>query len=91
MAMQKPAELIEGSKIAENRNGIAGAWKELETSSIYIHNESTQQTECWYAIQKDGKLVSDHMTIDLKDTWVGRGMLAFYRSDQKQTFYRHAR
>jgi signal transduction histidine kinase len=57
----------------------------LETSSIYIHNESTQQTECWYAIQKDGKLVSDHMTIDLKGTWVGREMLEFYRSDKKQT------
>jgi signal transduction histidine kinase len=84
MAMQKPAELVEVAKLLRTEMGLLGV-EELETSSIYIHNESTQQTECWYAIQKDGKLVSDHMTIDLRETFVGREMLTFYRSGQKQT------
>jgi signal transduction histidine kinase len=84
MAMQKPAELVEVAKLLREEMGLLGV-EELETSSIYIHNETTQQTECWYAIQKDGKLVSDHMTIELKDTWVGREMLKFYQSGQKET------
>jgi hypothetical protein len=84
MAMQKPAELVDVAKLLRTEMGLLGV-EELETSSIYIHNETTQQTECWYAIQKDGKLVSDHMTINLEDTWVGRKMLTFYRSGQKQT------
>jgi signal transduction histidine kinase len=58
--------------------------EELETSSIYIHDETTQKTECWYAIQQEKKLVADHMTIDLSDTVVGRQMLQFYHSDKKE-------
>ena len=84
MAMQKPVELIEVAELLRKEMGLLGV-EELETSSIYIHNETTGQTECWYAIQKDGNLVSDHMTIQLHDTWVGKEMLTFYRSDKKQT------
>src|SRR5215213_3420919 len=84
MAMQKPNELVEVAQLLRKEMGLLGV-EELETSSIYIHNETTQQTECWYAIQKDGKLVSDHMTIELYDTSVGREMSAFYGSDKKQT------
>ncbi|AXE21707.1 hypothetical protein DR864_23470 [Runella rosea] len=68
--------------------GLLGV-EELETSSIYIHNEGAGETECWYAI-KDIRgnginLVSDHMKIHLKDTWVGSKMLAFQHSKKKQT------
>ena len=84
MAMQKPDELIEVAQLLRTEMGLLGV-EELETSSIYIHNEATQQTECWYAIQKEGKLVSDHMTIELKDTWVGKQMTAFYISGKERT------
>ncbi|MBI1780825.1 MAG: nuclear transport factor 2 family protein [Sphingobacteriales bacterium] len=84
MAMQKPAELVEVAQLLRSEMGLLGV-EELETSSIYIHNEPTQQTECWYAIQKENKLVSDHMIIHLQDTWVGREMLAFYNSGEKKT------
>ncbi|MGG9962196.1 sensor histidine kinase [Ferruginibacter sp. SUN106] len=87
MAMQKPHELVEVAELLRREMGLLGV-EELETSSIYIHHEDTQKTECWYAIKDvadtDKKLVSDHMNIDLNDTWVGRQMLEFYRSDKKQ-------
>ena len=88
MAMQKPAELVEVAQLLRSEMGLLGV-EELETSSIYIHDESSGTTECWYAIQdireQDKKLVTDYMTINLHDTWVGREMLKFYTSGQKQT------
>ena len=86
MAMQKPGELVEVAELLRREMGLLGV-EELETSSIYIHNEASGKTECWFAM-KDGqhekKLVADHMTIDLAETGVGRQMLEFYRSDEKQ-------
>ena len=88
MAMQKPGELMEVAQLLRKEMGLLGV-EELETSSIYIHDEATGTTECWYAIQdirdEARKLVTDHMTINLNDTWVGREMLRFYRSAEKQT------
>jgi hypothetical protein len=85
MAMQKPNELIEVAQLLRKEMGLLGV-EELETSSIYIHHEDSGTTECWYAIQdqREKKLVSDHMTIVLSDTAVGREMLEFYHSDKKQ-------
>jgi signal transduction histidine kinase len=83
LAMQKADELIEVAQVLRNEMGLLGV-EELETSSIYIHNEETGKTECWYAIKDEKKLVADHMMMNLDDTWVGREMLAFYRSDKKQ-------
>jgi signal transduction histidine kinase/ketosteroid isomerase-like protein len=83
LAMQKADELTEVAQVLRKEMGLLGV-EELETSSIYIHNETTGKTECWYAIKDDKKLVADHMTIDLNDTWVGRQMYEFYRSDKKQ-------
>ncbi|MDQ6755708.1 MAG: hypothetical protein M3004_02120, partial [Bacteroidota bacterium] len=87
LAMQKPEELIEVAQVLRKEMSALGV-EELETSSIYIHNEVEGTTECWYAIKDiradDKKLVSDHMTINLNDTWVGRKMLRFYNSDKKQ-------
>jgi len=88
MAMQKPGELVEVAQLLRREMGLLGV-EELETSSIYINDEVLGTTECWYAIQdireQNRKLVTDHMTIHLNDTWVGREMLKFYTSDQKQT------
>src|SRR5574338_112191 len=83
LAMQKADELIEVAQVLRNEMGLLGV-EELETSSIYIHNEETGKTECWYAIKDEKKLVADHMMMNLDETWVGREMLAFYRSDKKQ-------
>ena len=84
MAMQKPSELTDVAQILRTEMRSLGV-EELETSSIYIRHEDSGNTDCWYAIQKDNKLVSDYMTINLNDTWVGREMLSFYRSDRKKT------
>ncbi|MFI5188051.1 MAG: sensor histidine kinase [Chitinophagales bacterium] len=88
MAMQKPGELVEVAQLLRKEMGLLGV-EELETSSIYIHDEISGTTECWYAIQdiREGnkQLVADYMTIRLPDTWVGREMLKFYNSDEKQT------
>ncbi|HLO38601.1 MAG TPA: ATP-binding protein [Lacibacter sp.] len=87
MAMQKPHELVEVAELLRKEMGLLGV-EELETSSIYIHHEDTKKTECWYAIKDvqhpDKELVSDYMNIDLSETQVGKQMLAFYDSDQKQ-------
>ncbi len=87
MAMQKPQELVEVAELLRKEMGLLGV-EELETSSIYIHHEDTKKTECWYAIKDvqhpDKELVSDYMNIDLNETQVGKRMLAFYNSDQKQ-------
>jgi len=89
MAMQKPGELVEVAQLLRKEMGLLGV-EELETSSIYIHSEVSGTTECWYAIQdireQNKKLVTDHMTIQLNDTWIGREMMKFYNaSRQKQT------
>jgi signal transduction histidine kinase len=45
-------------------------------------------TQCWFTIKNTddpSKAVTDQMTIDLQDTWVGRQMLDFYRSPENQT------
>jgi signal transduction histidine kinase len=62
--------------------------EELETSSIYIHEENSDKAECWYAIKDiripEKKLVADHFILNLNDTWVGRQMFTFYQSSEKQ-------
>lgn len=87
MAMQKPDELVEVAELLRREMGLLGV-EELETSSIYIHHRETGKTECWYAIKDvqhpEKKLVSDHMTIDLDETSVGKQMLAFYQSGKQQ-------
>ncbi|HJS56161.1 MAG TPA: ATP-binding protein, partial [Chitinophagaceae bacterium] len=87
LAMQQPEELIEVAQVLRNEMGSLGV-EELETCSIYINDEATNKTECWYALKdlraEEKKLVSDHFPLNLNDTWVGREMKNFYRSDTKQ-------
>ncbi|MBN2173877.1 MAG: hypothetical protein JW731_07090 [Bacteroidales bacterium] len=87
MAMHKADELVEVTLLLRKEMGLLGI-EELETSSIYIHNENTGKTECWFSIQDrndENKLISDHMILDLNDTWVGRQMHEFYHSDKPAT------
>ncbi|RTL57587.1 MAG: GHKL domain-containing protein [Sphingobacteriales bacterium] len=87
LAMQKPGELIEVAELLRQEMGRLGV-EELETSSIYIVGEK-DTAECWYAIKdvrdKHTKLVSDEMTLQLKETRVGRQMWKFYQSGNTQT------
>ena len=87
LAMQEPEELKEVAQVLRTEMGLLGV-EELETCSIYINDEATNKTECWYALKdlrvEEKKLVSDHFPLNLNDTWVGREMKNFYRSDAKQ-------
>ncbi|MEB2783011.1 nuclear transport factor 2 family protein, partial [Algoriphagus persicinus] len=87
LAMQSPDELIEVAQLLREEMGVLGV-EELETSSIYIHDDNNGSTQCWFTIKNSenpGKSVTDQMTIDLQDTWVGRKMDEFYKSKAKQT------
>ncbi|HYM93601.1 MAG TPA: ATP-binding protein, partial [Chitinophagaceae bacterium] len=88
LAMQQPEELKDVAQVLRNEMGALGV-EELETSSIYIHGDSSENVECWYALQDpkhtEKKMVSDHFLLNLDDTWVGREMENFYHSNEKQT------
>ena len=88
LAMQKPEELQDVAQVLRHEMGLLGV-EELETSSIYIKDDDTSNAECWYALKdvrpSEKSLVSDHFTLDLNDTWVGREMLKFYNSANEQT------
>ena len=87
LAMHNPEELKEVSHVLRTEMGLLGV-QELETSSIYINDDTTEKTECWYAIKdirlKKPKLVNDHFELNLNDTWVGKKMLAFYNSKNER-------
>jgi len=87
LAMQQPEELTEVAQVMRYEMGLLGV-EELETSSIYIHEENSDKAECWYAIKDiripEKKLVAGHFILNLKDTWVGRQMFTFYQSSEKQ-------
>jgi DNA-directed RNA polymerase subunit N (RpoN/RPB10) len=87
LAMQSPDELNEVAQLLREEMGALGV-EELETSSIYIQDESSGLTQCWFTIKNPDnpdKAITDQMTLDLQDTWVGRKMDEFYRSKAKQT------
>jgi len=87
LAMQTPDELVEVAQLLREEMGALGV-EELETSSIYIHDDTGGLTQCWFTIKDSdnpGKSVTDQMTIDLQDTWVGRQMNQFYDSGQDST------
>lgn len=87
LAMQKPGELTDVVQLLREEMGSLGV-EELETSSIYIHDESSGLTECWFTIkntENPKKSVTDQMIIDLQETWVGQQMRDFYLSSDNQT------
>jgi len=87
LAMQLPEELIEVAEVLRYEMGLLGV-EELETCSIYIHDEKINRTECWYALKdirtEEKKLVSDHFPLNLQETWVGKEMEKFYGTNAKQ-------
>lgn len=87
LAMQQPEEIKELAQVLRQEMGQLGV-EELETSSIYINDETDYQAECWYAIKdvrdQEKTLVNDYFSLNLKETSVGRQMLKFYQSEQQQ-------
>jgi signal transduction histidine kinase/ketosteroid isomerase-like protein len=87
LAMQEPEELTDVARVLRQEMGALGV-EELETSTIFIHDDGADTAGCWFAIkdtkQTEKRLVADHITLDLNATWVGREMLAFFDSDQSQ-------
>ena len=87
-AMQQPEELKDVAQFFRNEMSMLGE-DELETCHIYIYDEKTRKSECWFALKnagdKEDKLVSCEFEVDLSDTWVGREMLRFYDSNAKET------
>ncbi|MCU0381819.1 MAG: ATP-binding protein [Chitinophagaceae bacterium] len=87
LAMQAPEELVEVAQLLRQEMGILGI-ESLEGGTIFIHEEKSERAECWFAIRDirlSGKpLVSDHVSLNLNDTWVAREMQAFFNSDQTQ-------
>jgi class 3 adenylate cyclase len=88
LAMQQPEELKDVEVVLRHEMGLL-AVNELETCSIYIHDENTSNAECRYAIRDnrndESKLTADQFALDLSDTWVGNEMMKFYKSDAKHT------
>jgi signal transduction histidine kinase len=88
LAMQDPKELIEVAQVLRHEMGTLGV-EELETCSIYINDVPAEKAECWYALKdarnKKKNMVSDNFALDLNDTWVGRKMLQFYKTNDEQT------
>jgi len=87
LAMQHPNELVEVAQLLREEMGALGV-EELETSSIYIHDDASGLTQCWFTIKDaddPGKSVTDQMIINLQNTWVGRQMNEFYDSGQDST------
>jgi signal transduction histidine kinase len=86
-AMQSPHELMSVAQLLREEMGALGV-EELETSSIYIDEKDSGQTQCWFTIRNTedaSKTVSDQMMIQLDDTWVGQQMKKFYHSQQEST------
>jgi hypothetical protein len=87
-AMQQPEELKNVTQTFRKEMGVLGE-DELETCLIYIYDKKISKSECWFAVKDsqttDNTLLSDEFELDLDDTWVGREMLQFYRSKNKET------
>ena len=85
LAMQEPEELKEVAEVLRHEMGLLGV-EELETSSIYINDEKVQIAECWFAIkdlrEEKKVILTDHCSLDLNDTWVGREMLNFFKTEK---------
>ncbi|MBC2839787.1 ATP-binding protein [Robiginitalea sp. SC105] len=87
LAMQEPEELKEVVQVLRREMGLLGV-EELETSSIFINDGEMQKAECWFAIrdlrEEQKGMVTDSISMDLEDTWVGNEILKFFISCEDQ-------
>jgi signal transduction histidine kinase len=87
LAMQQPEELVEVADVMRHEMGLLGV-EALETSSIYLNKTPIGEAECWYSLkdirEEEKKFVADHFALNYDDTWVGRQMLDFHLSKEKE-------
>jgi len=87
-AMQQPEELKDVTHVFRQEMATLGE-DELETCHVYIYDEKTGKSECWFALKDsrtvENKILSEEFELDLHETWVGREMLQFYHSQKKET------
>ena len=85
-AMQYPEELKDVTAVFRHEMGALGE-EELETSQIFIWDETSGKAECMAALKAplpDNKIVSGEFELDLNDTWLGREILKFYGTTDKE-------
>ena len=63
LAMQQPGELVEVAQLLREEMGALGV-EELETSSIYIVDEESDLTQCWFTIRDSGSRQIRHRSND---------------------------
>ena len=87
LAMHKPDEIRQVIQVLRHEMGFLSV-EELQTCSIYMRDDQEDLMVCWFALkdtaEKEDKLIADHFTLDLKDTWVGREMIRFFKSSNEQ-------
>ena len=87
-AMQQPEELKDVAQVLRHEMGMLEV-EDLETCNIYIYDETTGRSECWYALKNfqnaEDKMLSDEFELDLNSTWFGREMLQFFHADTSET------
>ena len=87
-AMQQPEELKYVAQVLRHEMGMLNV-EDLEACNIYIHDEPTGKSECWYALKDfqnaEHKMLSDEFELDLNSTWFGREMLQFFHADISET------
>jgi signal transduction histidine kinase len=87
LAMQQPEELKDVIQVFRHEMGGVNE-VELETSNIFIYDELTEKSECWFALKDPdtaNRIVTGEFEMDLHDTWIGHEMLQFYHSGDKET------
>jgi len=87
-AMQQPEELKDVAQFFRKEMSMLSE-DELETCHIYIYDEKTGKSECWFASKAsptaESKILSGEFELDLHDTWTGREMLQFFHSGASET------
>jgi len=87
-AMHQPEEIKDVARVLRYEMGLLGV-EEIETCSIYIYDPATSKMECWYAVKDsknpDKNIISDQFELNPESTWVGREVLRFILSGDKQT------
>ena len=88
LAMQQPEELKDVAQVLRHEMGMLDV-EDLEACNIYIHDETTGKSECWYALKDfqkaEDKMLSDEFELDFNVTWFGREMLKFFHANTSET------
>ena len=87
LAMQEPEELVEVAYVLRHEMGLLGV-EEIETGTVFIFDETTDRAELGFSTKDpfhpEKGIVTDNVTLDLKQTWAGREFIQFFKSEENQ-------